>query len=177
MDNSFEQQFTQNLKATPIQPVEAPSSDSSKLPLVISIVLAAIVLFESIALVVALTNYFDTFSYSESEEIVLDDDPTSSNYSFDEDDNLVAFAATCTNSDTGASFTLSKNNSYRENSSATNLTGSGSYAIKRDSIITFTDSTGEKKTLFYDGYILTDGITIYDCEETDLSNTANTNAE
>ena len=168
MDNNFEEQFTQNLRATPIQPArinKQSSNGGSRLPLIISVALAAILLIESIALVITLVNYFDTFSYDE-ESYVEDDDTDIDNYVTDDAGNFVAFNATCTNPETGAYYTFSNNNSYREYASGSNLASSGTYSIKLDSIIVFNSPTdSNKKNLVYDGFLLTDGEVIYECEE------------
>lgn len=76
-DNSnFEQQFRQNLQATPTPPRETPkhASPNSKLPLIIAIILAVIVLLETFALVITLSNYFGVFEYGSSEEETYDEE-------------------------------------------------------------------------------------------------------
>ena len=168
MDNNFEEQFTQNLRATPVQPAhinKQSGNGDSRLPLIISVALAAILLIESIALVITLVNYFDTFSVAD-EGFVEEDDSYLDNYITDDAGNFVAFNATCTNPETGAYYTFSTNNNYREYASGSNLASSGTYSIKLDSIIVFNSPTdSNKKNLVYDGYLLTDGETIYECEE------------
>ena len=69
-NNDFEQQFTKNLKdSAPVvaQPMEA-SVGSSKLPLIVAIVLAVVTLLESIALIIALNNVNTALSFNEVEE-------------------------------------------------------------------------------------------------------------
>ena len=160
-NNNFEQQFTQNLKAMPMQPAEA--SGSSKLPLVISVALAVIVIVQSIALIITLTNYFSIANgeaeYSDvEEEPVISDDYNDSDYVYDSEDNLTAVNITCKGSN-GASIQLTTDNKYQSGSDY------GTYTIIRDSIVPVTSSDGTKKVLYYDGVILADGTTIYDCGE------------
>lgn len=188
MDNSFEQQFAQNLRQTaptgapapapaPVQPTD--NSINSKLPWIVSIVLAAVVLVESFALVVALTNYFDTFYSSdeaETEDEYYEGDSTDYNYVYDNDDNLSAINAICTD-DNGARYDISTKNSYRKYDSSSTPVSSGSYSIYKDSIMNFTDASGQKTTLFYDGYILTDGVEVYDCEEPEATTEEATTGE
>lgn len=174
MDNSsFEQQFTQNVKASAAQPYTPsyapPRPNSSKLPLITTIALAAVTFVESLVLIITLSNYFamansldesyeeDSTSSNTSEAEVTDDDE---NYAYDEEGNVTAFEATCTNEE-GASYKLTKNNSYEQYTSSSSLLGSGTYTILYDSIVSI---SGSDKTLYFDGMILADGTNIYECE-------------
>ena len=203
MDNqNFEQQFMQNIKnaSQSIPPQSAKSQivasqpvapafqeEKSKPPflLIISIILAVIVVLQSIVLIIVVNNYFAVFNdddeeqYEETEEITEEENTV---YIYNNEENLVAMAATCT-ADDGSYLKLDKNNNYEEygtisslkesNSHVTNNTGnassslidSGTYSITRDSVFNFDKSSGEKRTLFYDGFTLTDGTIFYDCEE------------
>lgn len=176
MDNSFEEQFAQNLRTTSAQatkPISRPTSDS-RLPLIISVILASIVLIESIALVITIVNYFDTFSSDTEGFVEEQEDPSVENFIISEDGHLVAFNSTCKNAETGAYYTFSTNNSFREYSATGSLSSSGTYSIVRDSIVKFNTSSGSKDNLIYDGYILTDGNIIYDCEEPAIETTTET---
>ena len=72
-DGDFEKQFKQNLEKSLDVPVPKKESNGLKLSLVISIILALVVLVESIALAVMVTNYFGTFESSGAEEIEYDE--------------------------------------------------------------------------------------------------------
>lgn len=178
MDNSsnFEQQFTQNLKATaPQQPMmyEAKlegTSGNSKLSLVVIIALAAITLLESIVLIITLSNYFtavnDYFAIEddyEGEEDIISDDDIYNAYVYDSNYNLTAMELTCT-ADDGSSYSFTKSNSY------TGGGNSGAYTITNDSLVSL---SGSGKVLYYDGFDLADGLTIYKCE----TNATETDAE
>ena len=173
MDNqNFEQQFTQNVRSSAVQPVGVESSSSSKLPLVISIALAAIILVESIALLITITNYSNAvneyFSYDGDAGEVVDeggvDGTTEDDYVYDDNGNLTAMEINCTN-ESGTKIKLDKSNKLEILDSNSNVTNSGSYTILRDSVISLTGSSNDR-TFYYDGLILADGTTIYDCEET-----------
>ncbi len=74
MDNGdFEKQFKQNLEKSLDAPAPKRENSGLKLSLTISIILAMVVLVESIALAVMVTNYFGTFESSGSEEIEYDE--------------------------------------------------------------------------------------------------------
>lgn len=170
MDNSFEEQFSQNVRATaPTQSIKNRPNSESRFPLIISAILAAVVFIESIALIIILVNYFNTFSYEV--DYTEEDDISTENFATDNQGNLVAFNSTCRNKETGAYYTLFINNSYREYSSTADILSSGTYTIERDSIIKFKNSTTSKPTFFYDGYILTDGETVFECEEPETETT------
>lgn len=170
MDNTgnFEQQFTQNVKATATQPVyEAQSvgtTGNSKLLIAITIALAAIVLVESIALVLTLSNYFsytNAESGGEENEASYEENTSNPNYSWDESYNLTAMNLTCTAED-GSYFTFDLNNKYEEHNSTSAIASLGSYAITNGSLVSLSNSG---KVLYYDGWDIADGLTIYKCEE------------
>jgi len=167
MDNqNFEQQFTQNIRATaaPIAPVGA---EGSKLPLVIAIALAAIVLVESIALIITISNYFTAVNeyFSVEEEIIPEGNEPEDNgtYVYDENTNLIALNITCA-TENGAKFNLTNTKKIEQYDSTGSLVGSGNYSILNDSIISITGSNSDR-TLYYDGFVLADGTTLYNCEE------------
>lgn len=170
MDNnsSFEQQFAQSLNVAPQQPASG-GTGSSKLPIIISIVLAVIVVVESIALVFTMNNYLsvaDTSSETTDEEEVVDeeeDEPVDNNYVYDDSDALIAMNANCRASD-GSTIVLDTSNNYTATGA---FTGSGTYTIVNESLVSL---SGADKVLYYDGWDLADGLTIYTCGE-DTTNT------
>ena len=166
MDNgNFEQQFTQNLKSMPMQSAGAGSA-SGKLPLIIAVALAAVLLVESIALVITLTGYISANSeeFSEEESYISDDEiADDKNYVYDADYNLTALGITCKNSN-GDYYKLTTDNKYEQYGSS-GLTSSGTYSVNRDRIISLTATDGKDRVLYYDFAILADGNTIYECGE------------
>lgn len=168
MDNnsSFEQQFTQSLNAAPLRPANS-GMGKSKLPVIISIILAVIVVVESIALIVAVNNppaSTEEEAYEEDEGIVEDEeDYVDNNYVYDANDNLIAMNANCKATD-GSTITLDTSGNYTATGP---LAGSGTYTITNDSLISL---SGSNKVIYYDGWDLADGLTIYSCEE-DTTNT------
>lgn len=167
MDNTgnFEQQFTQNVKSAATQPVyeaklgSAPSG--SKLPIVIAIALAAIVLVESIALIITLGNYFSLTNNSGTEEIEMDNAyQEDSDYVYNDNDELTAIKLTCEAPD-GSYYVFDVNNKYEEHNSTSAIANSGTYKITHDKLISL--SNGDK-ILYYDGFEIADGLTIYSCE-------------
>ena len=173
MDNNgnFEQQFTQNLKATaaPAPMATSTSSSASKLPLVIAIALAAITLVESIALVITLSNYFAITSGEDEGYEVPVDEVVDANYVYDNNYDLTAINFTCTAED-GSYYNLTTDNQFEQYNGAGSLAASGSYTIKNDSLISL---SGSNKVLYYDGFDIADGLTVYICEE--VVTEANTN--
>ena len=167
MDNqSFEQQFTQNVRSSAVQPTSMESGGSSKLPLIVSAILAVIVLIESVALIIMLSNYSTANNeyFADDTTEIGSEDGTDDTFVYDEDGNITAMEITCTN-ENGAKITLSKSNKLEIFDANSTLIDSGDYTITYDSIISFTGS-GNDRPLYYDGSFLADDTVIYDCEET-----------
>lgn len=161
MDNNYEQQFAQSLQTAPT-PIGATSN--SKLPLIVAAILAAVTLVESIALVISLTNQSNIASEeTASEEYVDDTDYNTSDYVFDNEDNLTAINLNCI-AENGASYKLTTDKNYQQYDSSNQVISSGTYSIVRDSIIPLSSANDNSEhILFYDGVIIADGTTIYEC--------------
>ncbi|MBR3236379.1 hypothetical protein IKF92_01730 [Candidatus Saccharibacteria bacterium] len=164
MDNqqNFEQQFMQNVKTAP-KPVTPPSDKPQKNLPIVSIILGIIVVLQSIALIIVLSNFFAMFN--ESEEVEYEDETTveeGSPYVFDDENKLIAVATSCI-ADDKSTLILKKDNTFKEYDPSSSLVNSGNYHITRDSVFSFDKDTGEQ-TLIYDGYNLTDGTVFYNCE-------------
>lgn len=164
-NNSFEQQFTQKVKATtvPLPTAPIPDNNSSKLPLIIAIVLALVTLIESIILIITLNNYFSITSVEgeEAYEIPEDEALLENAYIYDDDSNLVAMSLSCTNED-GTYYNFNTDNQFEQHNANGALTTSGSYTITNDNLISL---SGSNKVLYFDGFGIADGLTIYNCEE------------
>ena len=167
MDNqSFEQQFTQNVRSSAVQPASMESGGSSKLPLIVSAILAVIVLIESVALIIMISNYSTANNeyFADDTTEIGSEDGTDDTFVYDEDGNVTAMEITCTN-ENGAKISLDKSNKLEILDSSSKATDSGSYTILRDSVISLTGSSNDR-SLYYDGSFLADDTVIYDCEET-----------
>lgn len=174
-NDNFEQQFAKNVQqqvsvAPPTSSVTNQSSTSSTpsaLPWVIVAILSAVVLLQVVVLIIVLINFIpESFGESTTETDETSVVSSDSNYVYDDEERLVAFNAVCTNEDNGDNFTFSVDQKY------TSPNGSGTYSIVRDSVIVLDDD--KDKVFYYDGIILADGLTIYDCEEYSTENTGNT---
>lgn len=170
-NNNYEQQFQQDLQnSMASQPTGSMNMEkSSKIPIIVAAVLGVIVLVETIFLVITMTNNSTTTEDEENyDEVVLEDEyvEDDGSYVYDEDDNLIALEVTCS-TENGASFALTTDNKYSQYDASSNLTDSGTYSILESSIIplTSTNASNQQKVLYFDGWILADGTTIYDCEE------------
>ena len=165
MDNNYEQQFTQSLQAAP---ASAGVTTNSKLPLIVAAILAAVTLVESIALVISLTNQSNLATEEEDISYVDDSDYSAADYVYDDEDNLSAVNLNCKN-ENGAYYKLTTDKNYQQYDASNQMVGSGTYSIVRDSIIPLSSSNGNgsEHVLFYDGVILADGTTVYDCTITE----------
>ena len=171
MDNKYEQEFMQNVRREAAQdritipPKASQSGDSSKLPLAIAIILAIIVLFESIALVILLIHVVNGSTSSFQEDAFyesFDDTPPSLEY--DSNYQIVSFALTCTSTD-GNKYVFTKDKTYEQLNQSSNPTGSGIYKILNSSAVVLNDGNNTSKTVYYDGLNIIDGTTFYECEE------------
>ena len=70
--NDFEQQFNQNLKLNSVPKTRDPNNP--RLSLIIAIILAIIVLIESIVLFIVTSNYFEVFESEDSVEVIYEDE-------------------------------------------------------------------------------------------------------
>lgn len=165
-NNSFEQQFKQNVKNTAMSPMATTTTgDTNKLPLIIAIVLAIVTLIESIALIIALSNrpsvQTETSENDDYQTPIAHDDYIRSAYVYDDDYNLIAVNFSCV-ADDRSSYILTASNYFEQRDSAGSVTASGDYSISNDSLVSLKDSG---KVLYYDGFNIADGLTIYKCEE------------
>lgn len=165
MDNNgnFEQQFTQDLKTVAPAPVKAPSTGSNKVLLAITIALTVITLVESIALVITLSNYFSIVNGEDDAayEIPSEEGYANEAYTYDDEYNLISVNLDCVAED-GAAYELRADNKFEQYNGAGSLAASGPYTITNDSLISL---SGSNKVLYYDGFEIADGLTIYTCKE------------
>lgn len=181
MDSSnYEQEFINNIKQTgqpALSPHPAPKSTSnaSVIQLTIIIILAIIVLIESVALAIFIVNYgevLDLYGDYETEynEETIDDSPEalsqSSSFSYDKKYNITAFNLVCTAED-DSKYTFSKSGEYQKSSSSSDSTESGIYSIINSGAVVLNNpNQTEDKIVYYDGYDIIEGVTFYTCKET-----------
>ena len=167
-DNNFEQQFIKNVGQSTVANTQTPKNTGT-LSLTIAIIMAVIVLIESIALVVIsmsysqmLDNYFSDEGDGFIEETYVNESETA--YQFDDSLNLVSFNLTCTAED-GSKFVFKKAKTYQNTSNSS--TSSGTYSILNGSVIVLNDSSnsGDQQTLYYEGRNIINGTTYYNCVE------------
>ena len=166
-NDSFKNQFKQNIQTTLAREQVTTKSADSKLPLAIALALAAVLIVETIALMVFIINYIPS-SVSEPSYSDEGSEYLAGSYLYDENSDLYAINVECT-SESGAVFSFSINNQYNEltqDSSDTN----GTYSISHSKLILLSEprSNGEERVLYFDGFSLADGTTFYDCQDKDI---------
>ena len=166
-NNDFEQQFTQNVKKTmPAKSATTTGDSLSKLPLVVAIVLGIVTLIESIILIVTLINFFQVVNPVEEEisvdveeyDTIGDEDEFTG---YNDNDELVWLNLTCTNEDSNSKYVFTKTKDFQQ-FKGSDIVNSGTYSIVNDTLVSLSGDGG--KVLFYDGYSVADGLTIYDCD-------------
>ena len=178
-NNSYEQEFIKSIKQ-PKQPVPTPrpalkpNSDASTLPLIVSIILGIVVLVESVALIIFAINYGEVLDlYGENNSTssgeATNDSPEAlsenSNFTYDEDYNVISFDLTCTAED-GSKYAFTKAGTYQKTDGSSNSVDSGSYSvINSGAVVLKSSNQTNDKTVYYDGYDIIEGITFYTCGE------------
>ncbi len=203
MENSFEQEFMQNVSASlatdPPKTKQEHESEyeaknhpgttsqvtayttsnqtapqKSKLPILIIVILAIALLAESIALAIISGNYFAETNNAESfyEDSEDDTDTESNTYLYDDDGYLIAMELTCTN-ESGVKYQFYANKRYEQYGQNSELLDSGTYQILEDKIISLTPTNqpNNEKSLYTTGFMLAEGTTVYDCDESLSSGT------
>lgn len=169
-NDNFEQQFKQNIQNATAHSV-APPSQPSKLPMVIIAALSIVLVVESIALTITLINYFAITSSEKISDnyqpIAVESPNTGNSYIYDQDDNIIAMSATCTN-ENGASFVLDTQKNFKEYSASGSLTNSGTYSMSNGFIVSL--SGDSKRNLYFENTVLAEGDVIYDCKTDSTSN-------
>jgi len=168
MDNSFEQQFVQNVKNNISEDSQAANikiESSHKFIFIIAIIISVISLIELVILAILLINFTSTIMFENDSEDSVDEVEIAANspYVWDNEGDLIAVGITCKNQN-NASFTLTKTNKFTMYDDSSNIIDTGSYSIVNDSLIPLSGSTNQEKVLYYDGFVLADGTDIYECE-------------
>lgn len=166
-NNSFEQQFIQDVKAS--TPPVVQGTEQSHAPLVILIVIIFFMVLQLILSVVILAQLSSSSNEYDSEEITFIDESTIEpdeglTSVYDENDYLIAIDAICKSGDT--TITLTKDNTYQKLGPSSSTPSKGTYSITRGSVFRFSGPQSDESMLFYDGYALTDGTIFYECEST-----------
>ena len=163
--DNYEQEFIQNVKnTTRANKTSAPkASHSTKLPWIITAILAVIVVAESITLTFLLVNYFNE-EEDYPPELVRDDINTEEGiFYYDREGYLIAFVLTCTSKD-GTKYSFQSNNQYQKYNDAELLT-TGTYTISENDAVNLKSSTDEEEKYFYDGFSIESETESYDCED------------
>lgn len=175
-NNNYEQEFLKKVQQQPApspRPVAKTTTSATSLPLILSILLAIVVLVESVALVIFAINYgavLDLYGETEYDENTTgtNDSPDALNegavFSYDENYNITAFEITCTAED-GSKFAFTKSGTYQKTDSSSNSIDSGNYSITNGSavILKSANNPGDK-IVYYDGYDVIEGLSFYTCE-------------
>ena len=156
MDNNFQGSLVQSTSAPSFK--HKPQTLPSKFFIILIACLSFIIFLQAIALIFFITNFTAASTENASEDTGSTARETV-NATFGADGELSTFNAVCT-ADNGAYFKIFKSGTYEQYDNSSNLINSGDYSMIKGIIM----STSPDHTLYYDGYYLADGTTIYDCE-------------
>ena len=173
-NNSYEQQFIRNVKQTarptPPKNTNISTPSSTKLPLIVAIVLAVTLLIESVVLIIFVVNSFDFEEEDyDDEETYANDSPEAlsenSNFEYDNNYHITAFNLSC-DTEEGAKYTFDKSGVYQKTDKSSNLVDSGIYSITNDTavILKNAETSSQERIVYYDGYSIVEGLTFYYCD-------------
>ena len=142
-----------------------PKSSTSSATIIAIIVLALIILVESIALTITLTNYFGLFSSEIDYDTATESDYIypGNNFNYSKDGKLISMDAKCASDDYGY-ILFSKDNTFQQYNNSNELIDKGSYTITNSIVISLTNNSS-KRLLSFDGFRLADEEVMYDCED------------
>ncbi|MBQ6414609.1 hypothetical protein IJI28_03255 [Candidatus Saccharibacteria bacterium] len=180
MNNSnYEKEFINSIKQTGQQiPLSQQklkiATNTSKPHLAITIILAIIVLIESVALAILAFNYgevLDLYGNNEPEynETTNNDSPEAlsndNDFTYGENYEVTAFNLICTNGD-GSKYTFTKSKNYQKTDTSLGSTESGTYSIVNGgAVILNNPNQTEEKIVYYNGYDIMEGTTFYTCDK------------
>ncbi|MBQ6414390.1 hypothetical protein IJI28_02100 [Candidatus Saccharibacteria bacterium] len=163
--DNYEQEFMQNIKnTTHANKTSVPkTSHSTKLPWIITAILALIVVVESIALSFLLVNYFNEEEDYPTDLVRGDKNTEEGVFYYDKEGYLIAFVLTCT-SEEGTKYLFQSDNQYQKYNGAELLT-TGTYSISENVVVDLKSSTDEETKYFYDGFSIENDTESYECED------------
>ena len=170
MNNDFEQQFMQGVKATqPTQASKTPKQTNSyhggvsSTPFIITIAALGIaLLLESIVLVFFTIDYFGVMAAGDDPSLDEREGADDGKYVYNSDFDITALNLTCTAED-GARYNFNSERKYQFSDTSAGTSDSGTYSVLRDSDVTLTSPTGGQKVVYFDGDFIADGTKMYDC--------------
>lgn len=139
---------------------------SPNLPLVISIILALVVLVESIVLIFFGINFFGSH---DDDYVPLDessyDDTENSSVEYDDTYTVTALNLQCSNDD-GSTITFDDTMNYTTTGSS-QLGESGTYSIVNGEAVVLNSNSGQERVVYFDDFSIVDGIKFYTCSGTE----------
>ena len=168
MENDYDygKEFQKRAKLDLLQELEVQKRKQKRVWLVV-IVLAVVIVLETITFSVILANSLngnetDDFAMTE-EEVTPQDFDVDVGEEYDEEGNIVGIEQNCV-SDDGGKFEFTYDKTYKRYDSDGSMIDNGIYDLVNDGLVALKDSEGVKKVLYYDGYDVADGLSLYHCD-------------
>ena len=168
MKNEYEENFRRDLhKKMESESLQKKINQKQGVAWAIVVVLAVMILFETIVLSIVLVNASDSndsYDFETTEDdIVVEDFDVDLGEEYDEEGNVVAIEQKCT-SDGGEKFEFKYDKKYKRYGKDGDLVDEGSYDMVNGSLLALKDGTEAGRVLYYDGYSVADGLTLYYCD-------------
>lgn len=165
-DYDYRKEFQKKAKLDLLQELEVQKRKQKRVWLVV-IVLAVVIVLETITFSVILAkslngNEADDFAMTE-EEVTPQDFDVDVGEEYDEEGNIVGIEQNCV-SDDGGKFEFTYDKTYKRYDSDGSMIDNGIYDLVNDSLVALKDSEGVKKVLYYDGYDVAEGLSLYHCD-------------
>ena len=165
-DYDYRKEFQKRAKLDLLQELEVQKRKQKRVWLVV-IVLVVVIVLETITFSVIFANSLngnetDDFAMTE-EDITPQDFDVDVGEEYDEEGNIVGIEQNCV-SDDGGKFEFTYDKTYKRYDSDGSMIDNGIYDLVNDSLVALKDSEGVKKVLYYDGYDVAEGLSLYHCD-------------
>ena len=166
MENDYEKEFQKKAKLELLRELDVRKRQQKTAWMVVAVLAVAIVL-ETIVFSVVIANSLNgggsnDFEMTE-EEVTSEDYDVDVGEEYDEEGNIVGIEQTCV-SDDGGKFEFAYDKAYKRYDSGGNLIDDGVYDLVNGSLVALKDGEGVKQVLYYDGYNVAEGLSLYHCD-------------
>ena len=168
MGNEFEEKFKKDLHNKMVaESLQKKTDQKQSAAWVIVVILAVAIVLETIIFSIIIANYVnkensDDFEMTEN-DVTVEDYIVDLGEEYDEEGNIVAIEQKCT-SDGGEKFEFKYDKNYKRYGKDGDLVDEGSYDMVNGSLLALKDGTEAGRVLYYDGYSVADGLTLYYCD-------------
>ena len=165
-DNDYKKDFQKKAKLDFLRELDVRKRQQ-KTAWIVAAVLAVVIVLETIVFSVIIARFLNGDGLDDSEmteeEITPQDFDVDVGEEYDEEGNIVGIEQNCVSSDDGK-FEFAYDKTYKRYDSSGSLIDNGIYDLVNGSLVALKDGEEVKKVLYYDGYNVADGLSLYRCD-------------